>query len=357
MPKESLFNGTAYLAPAKKVFELEDLFSAYEVVHLDETKLVPHVSKIISGGSRFLVLDAWSTGGVFVFDEKGNFEHLIQSKGSGPDQYASLSDFQYSARHEKLFLMERSKLGFLTFDLNGKFLEKQSIKTDPGLSSHTFVLIDEADKLFFDLGYSGGHRIFRYDLITHESEKFLSLDSLYLKLNLSTNMTMAHSGKLISYISPLEYQILKFNTDGNLQGVIDLDLGDYHLGKDDLKALDDTRALSDLMKTNPAGITPQLLETEDYYWVFYQIGDFQTGFPSMNIIDKEGGSKFQFSELSYNGVPLFHRFAGTMDGNRFIVALNPEHINALSAEQRKRIEKLVPAEKEVANFILLIGKI
>lgn len=112
-----------------------------------ETKresIIGFIEKVICDDNKIFVLDK-KTESVFIFDFKGKFQNKINSKGSGPNEYIFLEDFNVNKEKKRIEISDSPRKRVLFFDYQGKFIGEQKFNKR---IYHYFISNSQGEFLF-----------------------------------------------------------------------------------------------------------------------------------------------------------------------------------------------------------------
>jgi len=89
--------------------------------------LIGKIAKTIIHKNRLYILDSRVTNSVYVFDLEGNWISSIAKKGNGPGEYIILEDMYIDPTNATLNLVASANKKIMTFDLEGKRLQKERV--------------------------------------------------------------------------------------------------------------------------------------------------------------------------------------------------------------------------------------
>lgn len=109
---------------------LSELVQQIEYVLLEIPDSVPlvRVWKFSFGSGKIIVSDR-EKNNVLVFDAKGWFEKIIESKGSGPKEFQIMED--YHVFNDHIYVLDGSLKKILKFDFEGEVVEETKIEFHP----------------------------------------------------------------------------------------------------------------------------------------------------------------------------------------------------------------------------------
>jgi hypothetical protein len=82
------------------------------------------VEKLIIYNDYVIVLDAFKSESIYIFDISGKLIHIIDDKGGGPEEYHGLMDISISQKDTLIAIPDRLSLKMLYYSLNGQFVKK-----------------------------------------------------------------------------------------------------------------------------------------------------------------------------------------------------------------------------------------
>ncbi|MDR3184116.1 MAG: 6-bladed beta-propeller [Prevotellaceae bacterium] len=80
--------------------------------------------KLVIYDNHVIVLDAFKSESIYIFDISGKLIHIIHSKGGGPEEYHGLMDITISRKDTLIVIPDRLSLSMLYYSLNGQFVKK-----------------------------------------------------------------------------------------------------------------------------------------------------------------------------------------------------------------------------------------
>ncbi|MDR0766709.1 MAG: 6-bladed beta-propeller [Odoribacteraceae bacterium] len=114
---------------AVRSLNLSLIFEKIEYVQLEtpEGHLIGDISRIITHGDRFYILDARISRSVFCFNRDGSFLHEINRQGRGPGEYIELQAITIDHEKSRLLLYSETPRKVIAFDLDGNFLDERPL--------------------------------------------------------------------------------------------------------------------------------------------------------------------------------------------------------------------------------------
>lgn len=206
--------------------KFSDIFDYVEYIFLEaseENPLVdPYNVKIVE--NRIFVRD-WNTNQLFIFDEKGIPEVVIDALGVGPGEYFQMTDFQ--VKDESVFILDFYLNKIIQFDFSGKFI--QETKHQPDNNS---LYLGPGYKLLY-MGYNPEQERFNFirenesgseGLVEFEKEK----DNIG-NLNSHIGFMDDLHGDFVYYNIPYSTKVAVFDReDGSLSKTLHFDFGIYN---------------------------------------------------------------------------------------------------------------------------------
>ena len=108
----------------------------------DESYLFSSISKLIVRNNTIYVFDLLGSNSLLCFDLSGNFLFKVGQRGSGPNEYSKLWDFDVD--DSNIYLYDIAKKQMLLYDLQGKFVKTRNTH----FRGEAFKLLKNGDVLF-----------------------------------------------------------------------------------------------------------------------------------------------------------------------------------------------------------------
>ncbi|MDR2057349.1 MAG: 6-bladed beta-propeller [Dysgonamonadaceae bacterium] len=80
--------------------------------------------ELIIYDNHVIVLDAFNSEKIYIFDISGKLIHIIDNKGGGPEEYHGLMDISVSRKDTLIAIPDRLSLNMLYYSLDGHFIKK-----------------------------------------------------------------------------------------------------------------------------------------------------------------------------------------------------------------------------------------
>lgn len=209
----------------------------YVPLQTTNASLLSGISKVLFINDCFYILDKMS-GGVYIFDRKGNFLSSIVKPGEGPEEYIELMDMDVD-KVGNVYIADNARMKILkfrspnweldrTFDVNRHFWE--------------FCCLDEECFLLKDIFGEKGEdvKLAHYD---GRENKIISLiDKAFSSINEQDVMkcslfNLYHSGNQIYYYERFTPNVYSITSMGELKKVYTIASADY-ISEDRLKGFE-----------------------------------------------------------------------------------------------------------------------
>ena len=134
-----------------KVTKLSEFAQKIDYIPLQTTKsslIGPFVLKIVNVDNRIYFKNGGLDGGILCFDVDGKFLFRLQNKGRGPEEYASITDFDVSSDNKMLTILSSSSHKLLVYGItdNGfAFQRSISLKVPP---AYKLGMVPETENVF-----------------------------------------------------------------------------------------------------------------------------------------------------------------------------------------------------------------
>lgn len=321
------------LPVASEIFQERE----YIILETPEDEIIGEISKILTVGNRLIILDARISKKVYLFDNEGNFIHVVGHVGNGPGEYLDPKDVNY--RNGLIFVTDR-QFTVHAFGLDNEFMAKFNL---PFYSSSGYVF---KNGHFAFSNNSIGEPEVNYHLILIENKKITQrlFNNRYKSIAAFTSSPISsnrlfHRNSFL-YFKPFDNEIYEVS-----QSSIDLK---FRFNSNDL-------------------ITNEVLEDSnnfyeksfDYSWIYQypiletdsmvQIRAHHRGLITM-LLNKYDSTISIYSgmkdDLLLGGIEDFPMHA---QGNYFYTPLNVERLYQIKKEFENQREKGNSSEL-VANF-------
>ena len=106
-----------------ETINFKDFFQETSIIPLEtnDTTLISFIYDIKKDGDYLFVLDV-RNGSVFVYNDSGKIQHVIQHKGNGPEEYTRISSMAVDPFHKELHLIDNDTKKDLICDYTGNIL-------------------------------------------------------------------------------------------------------------------------------------------------------------------------------------------------------------------------------------------
>lgn len=107
---------------------LSEFASAVEYIPLEtsDSILIGNVEKLIVWKDQYYILDNL-TETIFCFDANGKYQKRLYRKGEGPEEYASISDFEIDRKTGDICIYSNPTLSVLVYGEDGQFKSRKRI--------------------------------------------------------------------------------------------------------------------------------------------------------------------------------------------------------------------------------------
>ena len=186
---------------------IDSIISAIDIVRLESNEecLMDRCKKLIVHGDKFYIRDQRQHV-VNIFNEKGDFiTSTKSSKGEGPNEYFSLTDFIISNDAGDIEFLDPRQFKIFKYSVNGK-IEKQ-IKLNPGiLPLSKFFKLNNDEYLFYSGdGYKDKKHVILYSISKEKIvNSFLDVNDQSTKMGISTTCPFSYlnGDVLINHLYP-----------------------------------------------------------------------------------------------------------------------------------------------------------
>lgn len=110
---------------------LIDSISYLVLEYLDDYP-VGGINRLLFMDDYIVVVDKRGANAVYLFDYKGKFHRQISSQGTGPGEYADLSNVTLSADGKQIIIQDRARRNIMWFDVNGKLTRTKALPAHSG---------------------------------------------------------------------------------------------------------------------------------------------------------------------------------------------------------------------------------
>ncbi|UJP66514.1 6-bladed beta-propeller [Mongoliitalea daihaiensis] len=277
---------------------LSDIMESVRYVLLKPTDAYPiswpH-SVFVDKKGNFYVRDI-NTYNLLVFDSLGQLAHVFEPKGTGPQEFFRIGDFQ--VMDDRVIIFDDSILKIIEFDLQGEFINEFRCKR--GFQK----LYKGSDFLLGFTSYSadfGGYNFVRSTIDADEQEGFLKFPDEKQRVgNFDTHVSF-----ISSIYSPNLYFNVTFSTQvaqfdkisGRLSSVIDFNFGKYSI-PDSFFKLERQELYRLQEENNLVREIGSFFPFKDFYFV---------------CVSQGMGKKKHYILLDKNKKPIFHKYNLTND--------------------------------------------
>lgn len=249
-----------------------------EVVPLETSNdcLVGHVTQVISWNNRIVVLDAYNSNTMFVFNDRG--ELIFKTiKGKGPGEVVDPWAISINQRDSTIYLYEQHIRKIKEYYFNGNIKNSTKIpnlfiKNIFNIGNDTFLirhsLPEDPEK--------AETRFINYSICTEGFSKIRHLDITTNSNKLShwVPNPVSLGNEQILFVAPYDYNIYQLNGD-NFKIKYVLDFGDDAISHDEMERLS-TFELMPLVRespTNKVGCFLGIISHDDILTINMEYGD------------------------------------------------------------------------------------
>jgi hypothetical protein len=124
---------------------LSDIFQDARIIQLETTdhNLIAQITQVEFYKEKFYILDSKQQK-IFSFDNTGRFLFKISNQGKGPQEYQHIVNFTIDTYNNNLILLSPPDQTLIIYDLEGNFIEKQSIKSDHVLGLNKVYCLNDS---------------------------------------------------------------------------------------------------------------------------------------------------------------------------------------------------------------------
>jgi hypothetical protein len=290
--------------------------------------------ELIIYDDHVIVLDAFNSEKIYLFDISGKLIHIIDNKGGGPEEYHGLTDISISRKDTLIAIPDRLSLNMLYYSLNGHFIKKTK-------NAPCFYLEAFGDKIVnqttFAQSYSQDIKQ-NYNLTISSNDSVIYKGFPYFPIQKEAvngnGLQYNYEGKLLftPVLCDTIYQIINDSTYVARYVVKQ----EKSLWKKKEEYLSMQQGFSLILHSNYTQLEPPILETEGF--VSYQIKHEHN--------NRIASTTYWFDKKEINhyiGIYLSHEIEEmiTLSKNNIVTFENEELRNILRDEKSKDIEFLM----------------
>lgn len=96
-------------------------------IKTDTNYLIGQLNKVELYDSNIYLFSKGNNGGVFAFDQRGEFLYSIDKRGRGPGEFTLITDFLVDKENMELNILDLALKQILIFDLDGKYISSLNL--------------------------------------------------------------------------------------------------------------------------------------------------------------------------------------------------------------------------------------
>lgn len=307
-------------------FNIENV--EYIPLETTDSSLLGSVDKILFRNNCFYVLDKMS-GGIYVFDRRGNFISSVMKHGEGPDEYIELMDMDVDTGGN-IYVADNARMIIHKY----RFPEWQLDRTyDVGKHYWEFCCLDEDCFILKDIFGNKGlemklaHFDSKNQTVTSIIErKYSSIDEMGIMK--CSKFNLYRSGNHIYYNERFTPNVYSISSEGKLTKAYTITSSNY-ISEEELKGLQN-EPVKFLMEKKYIKDIIGLYENEDYFVCMPFIK------PSGTCLVTPKNESLLPQKIELNQSPYFlgaSLIEGTADG-KFFSILNVPNDRALESDSR-----------------------
>lgn len=273
---------------------------SYIVLEDNDDCLIGSVSDVIIDDEYIFVLDDKQQA-VWIFSREGNYLNSINRRGSGPEEYIRLAQFEYDKQENELLILDGWTKSIIHYSLDGAFKKRNVLD----VYCSDFKQINEGYILSMLGGVDDLGGIYHYSLNEGKSKKLLERS---YNLSCSYNWELvSHDGNIGLMAPPLDNVLYRCCLNGELQENIPFRV--YPQPSHNYENDDTMEHLSDFVRTN-------YLESAKWVYATYWCADYDL---RVFLYDKIDGKAYVGKKLfnDMDGIP-FTAMTSACDNNSFV---------------------------------------
>ncbi len=212
------------------------------ILETTEESLIGHISKVLVTPNHIIILDNIISNSIFVFDKNGYFLHKLGHLGTGPGEYASISDFCFDMLNT-VYVMDFQSQKINQYELNtGAFIKSIKLSRERGMS----WFIDITDNgLYSNFGFFNNEK--KGGILNQRNEKtgeiidsWFNVDKYSFNIDFISNNNkspfLCNNGKSFKFKTFFMDSIMVFE-DNRIMPFLTF-TSEYQLESKDLKGID-----------------------------------------------------------------------------------------------------------------------
>lgn len=217
---------------SEKSKAIDNLIKNKEYILLDtsvDEALLRHTSNIKIKDGYIYVLDVLSRK-LIAFNEDGSFAKTISKQGQGPEEYATISDYDID-NNGNVYLYDGNKKTILLFNRKNKFVKSLKVP----FYSHSIKVLPNGNILFglasTNEGLAKGYRVALTDASLNLLEKYIPYDEYVDHTFIIDSKFHDSAHNQITYYKGIDDYVYLFNQEGKLTKSIKFDFSNYTVPK------------------------------------------------------------------------------------------------------------------------------
>lgn len=291
---------TMYIDPheTRVIHAFDSLFKKNSVVKLETTSesLIGRIDKLVFYEEDIYILDK-KQNKIFVFDNLGGFQRVINHFGQGEGEYISLVDFQI--KDNRIYLLDQYGSKFLVYDLNDNLIQIEKAR-----KAKSMAVLEEGYAYNAEFGFADNERqkdFYSYYYVGKENEIYeneYNKDLLGFSFSLGEghNSFYQKNGSLYTHF-PFNDTIYNVKKNGVLEPYQVFKIGDLSIGKED--------GQNEIRRKLDNGISRSIFsyyDFQNYSFFSYYYGDESRKYV---LVDKIGNVVFNTNlGLDIDGLPI-----------------------------------------------------
>ena len=340
--KKNLCSSDSYLVEVSILSDIyrgiAEYLSLSKLVRLEDEPLVAPIKDIEIVDDRIIILDI--TSRILCYDMEGKVQFVIDAKGNGPGEYASVGFFSVDEEERKIWIYDKSQAILFGYSLiNGKFVEKRNQR-----KPMPFDIAYENGMCYFDNPY---HRNYREDVDLHYSllsfrdrmtieKRFFQHDEAEHEYNFIVSEKSFYRSNELLYCKNFSKEVYALNgSDVSLR--YEFVIPDW-LGHEQIERKMDIGAL---LKSEYSYGLCDIFECDDVLAFRFS----KCGFIYSAMYDLKKNEQIYCSRIVQgqdgSRVPLINAIVGAYE-SQFVSVLSPEFLDYQKKKNPDMIESLIP---------------
>ena len=162
-------------SPSAQISNLSDIADDVEYIpfQTSEESLIRYISEMRITDKNIYI---YTPPQILCFDNKGNYKYKLNKPGNGPEEYASIYDWDISPENNQLFILTRGKLMIYNETVNGFVYSKNlNLTAQPS----NVDLCPDQKSILFSFGSTYGNEPFRFVLLNMNGDTLKVIPNHY----------------------------------------------------------------------------------------------------------------------------------------------------------------------------------